>query len=117
MKSLYGQYIEEREEQEILETKYGFVSYRIYPTQYGNQIFICDIYVDKTSRGLNESKDLIKRVTKIALDNNCTSAMSTVDPNTKTATIAMKFQLSCGMQLSHTSGGLIYMWKPLNKTE
>jgi hypothetical protein len=59
----------------------------------------------------------VKRALEIAADFECTHAMTTVDVFSKTATEAMKFQISVGMKLYKTEGSLIYLFMDLTKDQ
>lgn len=113
MISLYGQYVIEREGKQILETDSGFATYTIAPTEIGNQIFVHDLFILQNCRKSKEASNLVDQLLEIAADNNCTHAMSTVDPRTNGATTALKFQLHVGMNLYKTANGLVYLYMEL----
>lgn len=113
-KSLYGKYVEEREGQEIVESEYGFITYTIFALPAGGcYLFVHDIYVDKNNRFTGEAKRLVDRVLEIANDSECEFVVATIDPKTKTATEAMKFQIHMQMRITGVLDGMIYMKREL----
>lgn len=115
MSSLYKQYAEELFEQEMIEDDEGFASYRIYPIQNGFQMYVCDVFATKEARKRGKGKQLVDKLLHIALENYCTSAVTTIDPTTSRATENMKFHLSCKMRISHIADGLIYLVRDLRE--
>jgi len=111
MISLYGQYIKEREGQEIIEEDYGFASYSINYSGNECYIFIHDFFITSKFRGTKKTKALVEKLLSVAYENKCSYAVATIDPITATSTQAMKFHLKNGMCLSHIDNGLIYMIK------
>ena len=67
MESLYAQYIKERENRDIIEIDYGFLSYRIFE----DECFICDIFVIPRLRKTGAVNYLTDEVTKIAKKAGC----------------------------------------------
>jgi len=113
-KSLYGKYVEEREGQEIVESDYGFITYSILNLPSGETyLFVHDIYVDKTQRFTGEAMRLVDKVLEIAAQHQCDFAVATIDPKTKTATEAMKFQLHMQMRITGVLDGMIYLKRQL----
>jgi hypothetical protein len=107
--SLYGQYIAEREGQEIIEKDYGFASYSINWTNHDCYIYIHDFYIVPKYRGTTKTIELVDDLLSVIYENKCSYAIATIDPNTATATQAMKFHLSNKMKISHIANGMIYM--------
>lgn len=113
MASLYAQYIKERCDQDIYETETGFIAYSMHESPIGKQLFVHDMYITPTNRRSGEARKLVFYLMDFARQHGCTHAMTTVDVSTKTATDAMKFQISVGMNLYKTEGNLIYLFRML----
>lgn len=113
MTSLYSQYISERFGHQILESSRGFITYSFHDTQLGLQLFVHDIYVPQEFRTTGEARRLVATVKELARDKGCTHAMAGIDVTSKTATDAMKFQISVGMKIYRNDGNMIYMFMEL----
>lgn len=76
--SLYGQYLKEREGVDILETEYGFVTFKVFPA--ARSCFIADIFIKDEARGKGLGTSLMQQVQMIAKKSGCLSLITTVDP-------------------------------------
>lgn len=111
MTSLYGQYIKEREDTDIIETDDGFATYSIFPEN--NTCYVRDIYIKPEARRSGHASQIVDKIAEIAKQNYCTELLGTVDPTTKGATESMKAQFAYGFKLKHISGSLIVLSKML----
>ena len=109
--SLYGQYVKERENINVIETEGGFVSYFISK----NFIFIKDLYVIPELRMTGIASGLADEVAEIGLDAGCTKMSCTVAIDTNNATESLKASLSYGFKLDSldSANNLIYLSKEI----
>ena len=71
MKTLYAKFIKETLGWDCLEDEDSFVSYEIQEKENKKCLKICEMFIDKKSRGKNKSKYLLEKLEEIALNNNC----------------------------------------------
>lgn len=109
MKSLYAQYIEEREDLAIIERKEGFATYKID----GESCYIADIFVTIESRKAGVALEMCEEIVKIAKTLNCKYILGSVDPRARGATESIKAILAMGMRLSEVRGQLIFLAKEI----
>ena len=107
MTSLYGKYIKERENCDIIEHESGFISYRIRDTQLGLTLFIEDIFVLPEKRRQGIAAEFCELIKSIAKKENCKQIMSGADPTTLNATESVAFQISMGSKIIGVSNGMI----------
>ena len=66
-RSLYAEYVKEREGYETLETGISFATYRVS----GSEIYIRDIFVSRDFRDVDVGRRFIDDVVKIGKDSGC----------------------------------------------
>lgn len=71
MNSLYSRFIKETLDWDILEDEDSFVTYQIQKNKNDKCLKICEMFIDKNSRGRNKSKYLLEKLKEIAVKNNC----------------------------------------------
>jgi GNAT superfamily N-acetyltransferase len=106
---MYGQYIKEREDFDILEDDYGFATYKII----NNECYLRDIFVIKQFRQHNHATKLADTVSKIAKDAGCLRLLGTVAPSASGSSLSMKLLLDYGMRLKSSSNDFIVLEKDL----
>lgn len=94
--SLFGDYIKEKNGDEIIETPRGFASYRFIGT---DTVYIVDIYVVPEHRRSNEASVIADVIVERAKAKGCTKLLGTVSPAAKTATASLRVLLGYGMHL------------------
>lgn len=111
MLSLYGQYIKEREDFDIIETISGFITYKIE----GKTCYLRDVYVIPSLRGKCVASQLTDLVAVQAKENNCTHIYGSVDPKAKGSTDSLRVLLGYGFKLKEVpfTGGLIIFEKEI----
>jgi ribosomal protein S18 acetylase RimI-like enzyme len=105
--SLYGEYLKERENFEIVESDKGFVSYKIF----GEECYIRDLYVLPEYRKSHLASQMADKVAEIAKEHGCkylTGSVSTKDPK---ATDNVKVLFSYGFKLLRGTEEMIYFIK------
>lgn len=95
MKSLYGAYIKEREDFDIVENEFGFATFQIN----GDSCYIRDIYVVPAMRNREVASELADQIAKIAKENGCIRLTGSVCPQAKGATASLCVLLGYGFKL------------------
>lgn len=108
--SLYAQYINERENKQILETEQGFATYSF--TKDG--VYIEDIFVSKDYRHNNVASQLADQIIEIAKQKGCTKVFGSVVPSANNSTISLKVLLSYGFKLNSSTNNFILMSKEID---
>jgi hypothetical protein len=107
--SLYAKYIQERLGDNIIETEYGFATYRYIDKVMSRAVYIIDIYILPEFRKSGEAARLADRIAIIAKDQGCSEMIGTVLTSAKTSTDSMKVLLAYGMTLkSSTNEALVF---------
>jgi hypothetical protein len=114
MKSLYAEYLEEKTNDQIIETDEGFITYRII----ADSIYIIDIYIKPEFRNKHNATKLAqmvidKYVTKVNEQRAITKLIGSVIPSSKNSTESMKVLLAYGMTLKNASQDFIVFEKDL----
>lgn len=107
---MYGDYIKEQRGDDIIETSFGFASYRFLNEK---QVYLIDIYVAPEFRNRSAGTELTQMVCKIAKDRGCSELIGSVAPQAKDSTKSMKLLLGYGMTLQSASNDLIIFKKEL----
>jgi hypothetical protein len=112
---MFFDYIKEREGKESIVVENGFVVYSIgESSQNGNYIYIFDMFIKKEFRRDGITAELlIKRLYEVANKNSCKFVLATVDINTRTAPMALIFNLKNGFIPYNLDGYLIRLKKDL----
>jgi hypothetical protein len=111
-KSLYAQYLLERTTDSILETDYGFVTYRYLP---GNtSVYIIDIFILPEHRHQRGASSLADRVVLEAKERGCTELLGSVCPSAKGSTQGLRVLLGYGMKLKSSDKDFIIFTKEIH---
>lgn len=108
MKSLYGQYLDERENKEILENEYGFVTYKFLNS---NECYIQDIYIIPEMRKQGLSFKMRDEVIAIAKAKGCSTLIGSVSIGANDATRNLKILLNDDWQIHAINGNMIFVNK------
>ncbi len=111
MKSLYGQYLEERENQSIVESEDGFATYKIFDN---GECYLRDIFVVLSKRNLRLATEMADKVVEIAKEHRCHTLTGSVCVDDKNATRNMKVFLAYGMQIQNVIGSMIFLNKDIS---
>jgi len=106
--SFYAQYLKERTNDEIIETKKGFLTYRFMPT---GEVYIVDLYIHPDFREQGEASALADEVVAIAKQRGCTELLGSVVPSNKGSTASLKVLLAYGMNLKSSTNDFILFSK------
>ncbi len=110
MPSLYAEYTKEREDNEILEYKEGFITFRMEGIDV---CYIVDLFVKKENRKSNFGLFMANEVTRIAKENGCKMLLGSIDPSTNGAHESLTALLYYGFKLHTVEDGLIFFKKEI----
>ncbi len=109
--SLYADYLRERTNDEIVETDYGFATYRY--VEEGRAVYLVDIYVTPEARKQGLASKLADQIAETAKKCGCTSMIGTVQPSMKGSAQSLEVLISYGMRLQSSLNDAIIMRKDL----
>lgn len=95
--SFYAEYIREVSTDSIIETGYGFVTFRYLND--GKTVYVIEIYVAPEHRGSKKNTLLVDEVVKAARANGCSELLATIKTTNKYATSILKGHIAYGMTL------------------
>jgi len=105
MKSLYSEYIQEREGLKTYELKDGFFTYEFSPDL--SQIYIADMYIRAEKRCFSIYKKFIDEV--ISLARNTKTLLCSVDASTANCEYILSIHLKMGMKIREIQGTRIFL--------
>lgn len=108
--SLYGDYIKERENKEIIENEYGFATYQFLPE---GRCYITDIYIHPDHRCIGAAALLADRIADIAKDKGCKVLLGSVCPQANHSTESLKILLAYGFKLDCAEKNFILFAKEI----
>lgn len=108
--SLYADYLSERTTDLIIESDYGFATFRYLD---GGVVYIVDLYVIPEVRKQKHAAGMADFITKQAKRLGCTELIGTVVPSTKGANASMRVLLAYGMTVKTASHDLIVFRKEI----
>ena len=109
MASLFGQYIKERTNREIIENHIGFATYVIEK----DSIYIEDVYVLPEYRKNNVASDFVDQIAQIAKDKGLSKILTSVVPSANGSTISLMVCLKCGFKLDSSTNNFILLLKEI----
>lgn len=107
--SLFGDYIKEREDKEIIEDSFGFATYSFL----ADGIYIIDIYVAPDYRKSNVASKYADKIADIAKSKGLNKLYGSVCPAAKGSDASLKVLQAYGFKLDSLSNGLIVMKKDI----
>lgn len=110
--SLYGKYVKERENREIVETDHGFATFQ-YCGYENTECYIIDLYVLPDHRKKGVASQLADRIAEMAKEKGCQYLSGSVDPTANGATDSVKTLLAYGFDVAAVSEKLIWFKKEL----
>lgn len=110
--SLYADYLLERTGDKIVETDFGFATYRHLIDQ--KSTYIVDIYVIPKFRREKLASSLADHIAKEAKDMGHEKLLGSVVPSTNGSNESLKALLGYGMKLKSSSNDFIIFEKELN---
>lgn len=107
--SFYADYLKERTEDRIMETDFGFATYRYL--NEGKTVYIIDIFVAPDFRKLGRATELADMIVTEAKRGRCSELIGTVVPSTRGSTESIKVLIAYGMHLHQASNNLVVFRK------
>ncbi len=107
--SLYGDYIKERENKEIVETSDGFATYAIF----GDTCYIIDIYVVPAMRRSKVASELADKVVLAAKERGCSVLIGSVSVELPSATSSIKTLFGYGFRVKNFADNLLWFVKEI----
>lgn len=108
-KSLYGQYIAEREGKHIIENEFGFATYFFT----GEFCYIEEIFVLEPHRKSGIAAKYADEIAKEAKSVGVNKLLGSVSPKAPSSTQSLKVLLAYGFQLLSSEQNLIYLAKEI----
>ncbi len=108
--SLYADYLLERTSDQIVESDYGFATYRYIGDK---TVYIVDIYVIPAARQERHASLMANVIASEAKDRGCIEMIGTVNPSAKGATTSLRVLLGYGMELKSSTDNVIVMRKDI----
>ena len=108
--TLYAKYIKDRQDGEILENEFGFITYRIVE----KECFIMDMCIDTSKRGRGFGKILVYDLERIALEKGCDVISANVHLWDKGASNTMLAALTVGFEIAQANNNVILIIKKLS---
>lgn len=108
MKSLYAQYVKERENLDIVESEKGFATYQIYDN---GECYIRDIFVAPEFRNTKLTMDMQKQINDIAKTKDCKLLVGSVCLDTNNASKSLQILLNDKWQMYKIIGNMIFVKK------
>jgi hypothetical protein len=107
--SLYGEYLKERENKEIIESETGYATY--YFVDKDNAVYLENIFVTKEHRRNGETFVLAGKIIEIAKARGCNKMYGTVCPGTPGASMSLTQLLNHGFVLDSSANNLVVVRK------
>lgn len=110
MLSLYARYLDERTDDSIIETEYGFATYRYLKPR---TVYIIDLYVLPEHRKKGIASQLADKICAEAKIRDCIELLGTVVPFTYGATESILTLIAYGMKVRSSCDNLIIFKKDI----
>lgn len=105
--SLYGEYLKERENKDIIESDTGFATYYFVD----NAVYLENIFVTKEARRNGETFVLAGKIIEIAKAKGCTKMYGTVCPTAPQASMSLTQLLNHGFVLDSAANNIVVVRK------
>lgn len=113
-KSLYAQYIKEREDKQVIEYEQGFIKFSFGENEtFGKHCYIEDIFVTEENRDKHLASKMADQVKEIAKGKGCEFLVGSVDTTTNGVERSIKVLYSYGFTIKCLDGQMIYFSKEL----
>lgn len=109
MPSLYSEHIKEREGFEIVETDFGFASYKYYD----QECYIRDVYIKPEFRRSRQASKLLDTIQTIAKSSGCKFITTTVSSQYPNITGNTKAILKYGFEIAKVIQDVIWFKKDI----
>lgn len=102
--SLYAQYIAERENKNIIETDYGFATYRFNKDK---SVYIEEVYVKPEFRKQGYASLFVNEIVERSHEQGCNLVITTACPSANNSTDSVKAILAYGFKIKSSINDLI----------
>lgn len=109
--SMYGEYLREKTEDQIIETEQGFATYRYLDGGYS--VYIVDIYVRSDFRKTNVASTIADYIVEEARKKGALKLLGSVVPSNKNSTDSIRVLLAYGMKLLSSTNDFIMFTKDI----
>lgn len=109
--SFYADYLKEKTVDSIIETDYGFATYRYI--NEGRSVYIIDLYIVPEERKNGRASALAEMICKEAKAKGCIDLMGSVIPSNKGSSASVDVLRSFGMDLQSASQDFIAFRKAI----
>lgn len=109
--TLYAKYIKERDDREILEDEYGFITYKIL----NQECFIYDMCVDLSSRVGSRGRALIDSLVEIAHAADCSFISANVFLSDKGSSNTLLAAIRVGFKAVKANNDIIFIVKEIGE--
>ncbi len=103
MSSLFGQYIKERLDKEIIEDERGFATYLFID----DGVYVEDIFVNKDYRNQGVAKEMLDKISIIAKEKGYKKIIGSCIPSSKGSTESLQAALAYGFKLDSSRQNII----------
>lgn len=107
--SLFGDYIKQRENKDIVESDKGFATYSVVK----DGIYIEDIFVSADHRHSGEAAKMADKIADIAREKGLNKLFGSVSPSALGSTTSLKVLLAYGFELNSSTNNFIWLEKKL----
>lgn len=111
--SVYGDYIKERLNDEIIERDEGFATYRYLDHDGISSVYIVDIYVRPDFRKTKVASEMADSIVEKAMTRGCKRLLGTVVPSASRSTDSLKVLIGYGMDLISSAQDMIVFKKEI----
>lgn len=112
--SMYANYIREKTQDHIIETKEGFATYRYLTDKEGHKcVYIIDIYILPDFRKDYMASTIADNIVAAARILGCKRLLGSVVPSNKNSTASVKVLLAYGMSLESSTNDFILFKKDI----
>ena len=108
-KSLYSQYLREREGADLIEFSWGFAVYKMAK----DHVYLQDIYVVPEERQNGRGVELMNLVADEARKQGVKTMYGSVAPSTQFSDVMIKIMMGLGFKLHSSQNDLIYLKKDI----
>lgn len=109
--SLYGEYIKETLNKDIIEDEFGFATF--YPAFNGNYMYIEDIFVKAGKRKERAASAYADQIAEIAKKQGIPKLLGSINMEIKDPTRSMKVLLGYGFKVIEVRDNAIYFEKDI----
>jgi len=107
--TLYAKYIKERDDREILEDEFGFITYKIS----GEECYINDMCIDLSERSGSRGRNLIEQLKEIALKLGCTFISANIYLADKGSSNTLFASLKVGFKVVKANHDILFIVKKI----